>query len=174
MIEKAKKIKMIILDVDGTLTDGKIYIDSNHLEIKAFNVKDGFAVSSAVSLGMHFAIITGRRSKIVEKRAEELGVRFVYQKIKNKKAKLKELLEESGISLDETAYIGDDINDLPAMKMVGLKGATFDSAQEVKEIADFISNAKGGDGAVREFVEFILRAQDKWQDVIERFEFRLN
>jgi len=167
--ERAKKIKLIVLDVDGTLTDGNIYHGNNGEELKSFNVKDGFAIVQATLSGIKFAIITGRNSKIVEKRAKELKIEEIHQGIENKVKKLNEIMERHNILKEETAYIGDDINDLRAMNLVGLKGAPFDAVQEIKETADFISTACGGKGAVREFVEYILRVQGEWAKVIEKY-----
>ena len=169
MKKKAKKIKLIILDVDGTLTDGNIIIDDNGVESKSFNVKDGFAIANGIKQGVIFAIITGRTSKVVEKRAIELGINEVYQGIKNKIEILQNLLEKYDINFDEVAYMGDDINDIPALKRAGLKGATYDAVEEVKEIADFITSASGGKGAVREFVEYILREKKLWGKILENY-----
>lgn len=170
MKELAKNIKLIILDVDGTLTDGSIVIGNNGEELKSFSVKDGFAIVQAGLCGIKFAIITGRSSKIVEKRALELKIDEVHQGIKNKVAKLKEIMDKYGILESETAYMGDDVNDLMAMKMVGFKGAPFDAVQEIKEAADFISTAPGGKGAVREFVELILREQGHWKEIVKKYD----
>ncbi len=171
MEEKAKKIKMIILDVDGTLTDGSINIDNNGIESKSFNVKDGFAIVSAKKLGINFAIITGRNSKVVEKRAEELGITDIYQGIENKAEKIEEIKLKYNLKKENIAYIGDDINDLPGLMKAELKGTPYDGVQEVKKIADFISTSKGGEGAVREFVEYILRVQKLWGKIISKYNF---
>lgn len=169
--EKAEKIKLIILDVDGTLTDGNIYLDNNGNEMKAFNVKDGFAIAQAIKHGIIFVIVTGRSSELVVNRARELKITEVHQGIKNKTKKINEILEKYDILNEELAYIGDDINDFPAMKLAGFKGVPFDGVQELKEIADFISSACGGKGAVREFVETILRAKGIWNKIIESYSF---
>ncbi len=170
MFEKAEKIKLIVLDVDGTLTDGTIYIDNEGIETKGFDVKDGFAIANAVKEGIKVAIITGRKSRLVEKRAEELGIQYVFQGIHNKVIKLNELLNELGLSYEETAYIGDDINDLSAIKVAGFTASPKDGVQEVLERVDFVTNALGGKGAVREFLEFILKSQKKWENIISRYE----
>ncbi|OQY10549.1 MAG: 3-deoxy-D-manno-octulosonate 8-phosphate phosphatase [Fusobacteriia bacterium 4572_132] len=171
MEEKAIKIKMIILDVDGTLTDGSIHIDNNGIETKSFNVKDGFAIVSAKKMGINFAIITGRSSKVVAKRAEELGIIEIHQGIKNKAKEIEKIKEKYSLKKENIAYIGDDINDLPGLRKAGLKGTPYDGVQEVKKIADFISTAKGGEGAVREFVEYILRVQKLWKKIILKYNF---
>lgn len=170
MDEKAEKIKLIILDVDGTLTDGKIYIDNNGIEGKAFNVKDGFAIAQAIKFGIKFAIITGRSSKLVEKRAQELKIEDIYQGVNNKLEKLDQLCKKYNLNYGEIAYMGDDINDLPVLKRAGLKAVPNDAVREVKEIADFISCFSGGKGAVRELIEYILRKKNIWKDVVSSYD----
>lgn len=154
-----KNIKLIVLDVDGTLTDGNIYIDNNGIETKAFNVKDGFAIVNARKMGINFAIITGRTSLVVEKRARELGIKDLYQGIHNKIEKLDELLIKYNIDYSQCAYMGDDINDISAMEKVAFVGVPADGVEVVKSYAHFISNKNGGKGAVREFIDYILKNQ---------------
>lgn len=162
-------IELIILDVDGTLTDGKLYISNNGEEMKAFNVKDGLAISRALSLGKKIAIITGKTSNIVSLRAKELGIKEVYQGIKNKVSVLNELLMKYNITYENVAYMGDDLIDLSVMKQVKLSGAPKDSVPEILEISNFISTRNGGDGAVREFIEYILKEENLWANFIENF-----
>lgn len=162
-------IKLIILDVDGTLTDGKLYISNSGEEMKAFNVKDGLAISRALSLGKKIAIITGKTSNIVSLRAKELGIKEVYQGIKNKISVLNELLIKYNITYENVAYMGDDLIDLSVMKQVKLSGAPKDSVPEILEISNFISTRNGGDGAVREFIEYILKEENLWANFIENF-----
>ena len=150
-------IKLILLDVDGTLTDGGIYRDNNGEEFKKFNVKDGYVIINARKLGIDFGIITGRKSELVRIRAEELKIKYLYQGISEKVPILEELMESYNLKKEEIAYMGDDLNDLGIMKKVGLKGAPQDAVSEVKGIADFVSSKKGGEGAVTEFVESILK-----------------
>ncbi len=169
MTEKAKKIKMIVFDIDGTLTDGSIIIDSNGNESKKFSVKDGFAIAQAVLNGIICVIITGRESEVVKIRASELKITEVYQGIKEKAVKIREVAQKYNIKLEETAYFGDDINDLPAFLIAGFKGTTADGAEELKEKADFITNKSGGNGAGREFVQFILSAQGIWEKIIKKY-----
>ena len=170
MILKAKKIKLIVLDVDGTMTDGTIFMNNEGIETKAFNVKDGFAIVNAIKEGIKFAIITGRKSVLVEKRAEELGINYVFQGVFNKAETLIELLKELNFTLEEIAYMGDDINDLSILKIVGLSTAPKDAVEEVLSKVDYVTKALGGKGAVREIVEIIMKAQDKWGNVIKRYE----
>lgn len=169
MLEKVKKIKMIVFDVDGTLTDGSIIIESSGNESKKFNVKDGFAIAQAVASGIICVIITGRESEVVKIRAAELKISEVHQGIKDKSVKIKEVALKYGVSLEEIAYFGDDINDFPAFLISGFKGTTADGAEELKERADFVSKRKGGDGAAREFVELILKSKGIWEKIIEKY-----
>ena len=160
-------IKLILLDVDGTLTDGGIYRDNNGEEFKKFNVKDGYVIINARKLGIDFGIITGRKSELVRIRAEGLKIKYLYQGISEKVLILEELMESYNLKKEEIAYMGDDLNDLGIMKKVELKGAPQDAVSEVKDIADFVSSKKGGEGAVREFVEFILKKEEKWSKFLE-------
>ncbi|MCD8003146.1 MAG: 3-deoxy-D-manno-octulosonate 8-phosphate phosphatase [Clostridia bacterium] len=150
-------IKYFVMDVDGTLTDGKIYMSSSGELCKAFNIKDGCGIHDIlIPAGITPVIITGRRSEIVMKRCEEIGIKAVYQGVNNKIEKLKEVTSE----LNKVAYIGDDINDLSCMVLVkeagGFVGCPADAAQKVKEISDFIAEHNGGDGAVRDFIEWVV------------------
>ena len=161
-------IKLIILDVDGTLTRGEIIIGSNGEELKAFNAKDGYLINNAgKKCGKEFAIITGRKSKIVDIRAGEIGIKYVYQGIKNKVEIYKKLKEELKLQDEEIAYMGDDLNDYTVMKLAGLKGAPEDACEEIREIADYVSSKKGGEGAVREFLEYLLKKENLWSKIIE-------
>lgn len=151
-----KNIKLIVLDVDGTMTDGKIYIDNNGVESKSFNVKDGFAIVNAMKYGIKFAIITGRSSKVVEKRAEELKIEELYQGVENKLEILEKILSKYNITYKETAYMGDDLNDISVMKRVGFSAAPADCVEAVSDIVNFKSKYRGGEGAIREFIEYIF------------------
>ena len=149
------------MDVDGTLTDGKIYMGTSGELMKAFNIKDGAGIHDIlIPNGIIPVIITGRKSEIVKMRCKELGINEVYQGVSNKAKQLSDLLDKISIGIDCVAYIGDDINDLPCMNLVkqggGLIGCPVDSADSVKMLADFISSKKGGEGAVREFIEFLF------------------
>lgn len=150
------------MDVDGTLTDGKIYMGNAGELCKAFNIKDGCGIHDIlIPSGIVPVIITGRSSLIVERRCNELGIQKFYQGVGNKQVVLHKLLMESGYEYKNVAYIGDDINDLPCMKIIkkagGIIGCPADAVDEVIKVADFISKKNGGDGAVREFVEWILK-----------------
>ena len=161
-----KNIKLIVLDVDGTLTNGKIYIDNNKVETKAFNVKDGIAIAKWTALGGKAAIITGRNSTITEYRGKELGIQLIRQGIKNKSLALKEILVQENIELSEVCYIGDDINDYGVMQGVGFSGCPSDACIEIREISHFISKEKGGNGAVREILEKIMKANGMWDKTL--------
>lgn len=164
-----KSIKLIVLDVDGTLTDGKIYHDNNGNEIKSFNVKDGMGIIQALKSGINIAIITARKSSIVEKRSSELGIKYVFQGVHNKVKCLEQLLKDLNLDYRDTIYIGDDINDIGVMEKVRISACPRDSAELVKEKAHFISNYNGGDGAVREIIENVLKSQEKWRKIIENY-----
>lgn len=164
-----KDIKLVVLDVDGTLTDGKIYIDNNGVESKAFHVKDGMAIVQAIKHGIEILIITGKKSRIVEIRAKELGIKEIHQGIHHKDEMLKELLEKRNMELHEVGYVGDDINDLKIMTMVGFSACPSDAAVEIKQIANYISNFKGGEGAVREILRYILEEKGIWEDIIQNY-----
>jgi 3-deoxy-D-manno-octulosonate 8-phosphate phosphatase (KDO 8-P phosphatase) len=162
-----KQIKLIVLDVDGTMTDGGIYIDNNQLETKRFNIKDGAGILLAQSVGIEFMILTGRSSKCVEKRAEELHIKNVIQGVYNKASYLKEFTAEHNLLLENIAYIGDDLNDLPAMHHAGVSACPADGALEVKAYCDFVLTRNGGDGVVREFVEILLKEKNLWGKAID-------
>ena len=164
-----EKIKIVILDVDGTMTDGKISYDNNRIETKSFDVKDGMAIAQAIKYGIKVAIITGRTSKIVEYRASELGITDIYQGVENKIATLDGLLEKYSYNYENVAYMGDDINDIPAMIRASYVGITADAVSDVEEFAHFKSRYNGGYGAVREFVETILKANGIWNKIIENY-----
>ncbi len=165
-----KEIKLAVLDVDGTLTDGKIYIDNNGVESKAFNVKDGMAITQWIKADLDVVIITGRRSEIVEIRAKELGIKDIYQGIHAKKEKLIEVLEEKNIKLSEVVYIGDDINDLEVMKSVGYAACPRDAVKQIKKASNLVSEYNGGEGAVREILELLMEEKGVWKKVIEKYE----
>lgn len=151
-------IKLLFCDVDGTLTDGKIYIGNDGEIMKAFCVKDGYAIVEMLpKYGILPIIITGRQSEIVEKRAYELGIKQVYQGIKDKPALLQLLANEQKVPLSEIAFIGDDLNDFAAMKLCGFKACPADAVQEIRELCDYVSPHNGGHGAVRDICEQILK-----------------
>ncbi|MCI8638473.1 MAG: 3-deoxy-D-manno-octulosonate 8-phosphate phosphatase [Coprococcus sp.] len=153
-----KNIKYLVMDVDGTLTDGKIYMSNDGEAMKAFNVKDGCGIHDiAIPAGIDPVIITGRTSKILENRCKEIGIRNIYQGISNKMEKLRAITED----FTSVAYIGDDINDLTCMILIkevgGIVGCPRDAVKEVIALADYVAEHNGGDGAVRDFIEWLVR-----------------
>lgn len=159
-----KRIKYLVMDVDGTLTDGKIYMGSRGELFKAFDVKDGYGIHDILPRAdIVSVIITGRESEIVRQRCRELEIQKLYQGVSQKETVLEELLSQNGDSLNTVAFIGDDINDLSCMETVknggGLIGCPADAVKEIKELVDFVCANNGGQGAVREFVEWILHTQ---------------
>lgn len=149
-------IELIVLDVDGTLTDGKITYTQNGDELKSFCVKDGLAIASWIKLGKQVAIITGRTSKIVERRAKELGIQHFYQGIHNKKEVLEDLLKELNLTMDNVASMGDDLNDYVMLKSSKLSFVPFNASIHVQNIATEVLSAKGGESAVREMIEKLI------------------
>lgn len=166
--DRARGIRLVAMDVDGTLTDGAISL-SNEDETKTFFARDGLGISVARHAGIQFAIITGRQSAATERRARELKIEHIIQKCHGKAEALRKLCENASISLEETAFIGDDWNDVPAMRLVGLSAAPGDAPAEITEIADLVTDAAGGRGAVRELVEYLLEAQGGWAVACERW-----
>ena len=149
-------IKLLVLDVDGCLTDGSLTYSAEWIESKTFNVKDGLGISTWVKMGNHVAIITGRKSKIVQKRAEELGVQHLYQGINDKERVLKEIVEKLDISFEEVAVIGDDLNDFHMLRLAGKSFTPSDGVEAIKEIVDTVLSKKGGEGAVREMIDRLV------------------
>lgn len=149
-------IKLFVMDVDGTLTDGSIFIGEHGEVMKRFSCKDGYGIQNIIpQLGIMPAIITGRQSEILKRRCEELHIAHLVQNCQDKVSALMNMIQELGISLDEVAYIGDDLNDFEVMKIVGFRGCPADAVKEIKEICEFVSQSDGGRGAVREFIEWI-------------------
>ena len=162
-----QKIKLLALDVDGVLTDGSIYISPAGEVFKGFNAKDGMGISCALRSGLQIAVITGRQSPIVERRCEELGL--LQQGVKDKRLALQQMAQELGLVREEIAYMGDDLNDIPAFKASGLNIVPADAAMEVLAVADIITKASGGRGAVREAITMILAAQDNWNVIVNSY-----
>jgi len=162
-------IKLIAMDVDGVLTNGEIILTSNGEEIKGFSVHDGVGIKLAHIAGLTTAIITGRSSPIVAKRAKELGVNEVYQDVMSKEDVLDILTEKFKLKDYQIAFIGDDINDLRIMQRVGLKIATVNAVKEIKDVADFITEFEGGKGAVRDAINYILEKRGVLKDTIDKY-----
>jgi len=154
-------IKLIVLDVDGCLSDGKIIYSSDGSETKNFNVKDGLGITSWIKLGNQVAIITGRNSKIVQQRAEELGIQHLFQGIKDKQSVLKELILSLNIKPYEVGAVGDDLNDYKMLKYVGRSFAPKDGVKEIQELVNTTLSKKGGEGAVREMIDILVDANEQ-------------
>ncbi len=169
MEERLRKIRLLILDVDGVMTDGRIVYDSNGVESKFFNVKDGHGIKMLQRAGIEVAIISGRDSKVVANRAVELGIDRVFQKATDKLAPYIRLLADTGLSDDQIAFIGDDLIDIPLMKRVGFAAAPADAVLEVLPFVHFVTKNPGGFGAVREISDMLLKAQGKWGELTARY-----
>lgn len=169
LIEKIRKVKILILDVDGVLTDGRIIISDDGQETKCFNVRDGHGLKMIRRAGIEVIFLTGRKSMVVEHRARELGVEKVYQGSLDKLAVLMEILASGGISAEQVAYMGDDIVDLAVLSRVGFSIAVCDAHSEVLKVVDLVTQNPGGRGAVREVCEMIIKGQGKWEELTGRY-----
>lgn len=169
MEDRLKKIKLLVLDVDGVMTDGRIIFDSNGVESKFFNVKDGHGIKMLQRSGVEIGIISGRESVVVANRAAELGINLVYQKALDKMVPYRQMLETTGLLDEQVAYMGDDVIDIPIMRRVGFAAAPADAVTEVLPHAHFIARNKGGWGAVRELCDQILKAQGTWENITARY-----
>ncbi len=165
-----KNIRLVVLDVDGVLTDGSIVMDENGVETKTFCVTDGTAIKWMLQSGLTVAIMSGRASGVVDRRCEELGIKWVYQKILKKGEKIVEAAAAAGVPLEQTVFVGDDLLDIPAMRKCGLAVAVADARDEVKAVADYVTETPGGRGAVREFAERLLKANGAWDTILERYQ----
>ena len=160
-------IKLLVIDVDGTMTDAGIYYDENGNELKKFCTKDAAGFFAAHKVGIKIMVLTGRECAATTRRMNEMKVDYLCQNIKDKVSYLNGFIEEQGLNASQIGYIGDDLNDLPAMKMVGYVACPADSCVEVKNIANYISTVKGGYGAVRDAIEHLLRESNEWEDAIK-------
>jgi 3-deoxy-D-manno-octulosonate 8-phosphate phosphatase (KDO 8-P phosphatase) len=168
-IRKAKDVRLLILDVDGVLTDGKIIYTDGGEEIKSFNVKDGHGLKLLMRAGIEVAVITGRRSRVVEHRCKDLGISCVFQGCKDKIEAYHRLLKEKNLTDDEVGFVGDDLTDIPVLERVGFSATVADGTEEVKQRVHYVARAKGGEGAVREICEAICKLQNKWDEVTQRY-----
>lgn len=162
--DKAKSIRMLVLDVDGVLSDGRIYMGNQGEELKTFHTRDGFGMKALLNAGIDIAIITGRESAIVTNRMKALGVNLVFQGAGEKQPVFEHLLKQQQLTPQQTAYMGDDVVDLPVMRMVGLSIAVADAHPLVQREADLTTRTQGGYGAVREICDLILQAQNQLTD----------
>jgi 3-deoxy-D-manno-octulosonate 8-phosphate phosphatase (KDO 8-P phosphatase) len=166
---RARRIKLLLMDCDGVLTDGRLWLTADGDEQKAFHARDGQGISLLHRAGLKTGIISGRTSSAVELRAQDLKMSYVRQYAKDKIKALEEILQEAGISADECAYVGDDLGDISVMHRVELAVAVADAVEETKQAAHYVTRLPGGQGAVREVCELILVAQGRWGELMERF-----
>ena len=160
------KIKLLVMDMDGTLTDGKIYIGNNGEMFKSFCVKDGYGITHILpNNSIESAVITGRQSEIAKYRCKELGIKYLYQGIKDKLKTMEHLMSELSLDYKNIAYIGDDDNDLECMQKAGITGCPADSSMNIIKISDFVSKKTGGNGAVRDFIEWIIFNEGVYENV---------
>ncbi len=157
--KKARQIRLLALDVDGVLTDGRLYFSAAGEELKAFNTLDGHGIKMLQASGVQVAIITGRSSGLVARRAADLGIQHLYQGREDKLVALQELWDATGYSAADTAYVGDDWPDLPALRKAALGIAVANAAPELRQHADWCTRARGGEGAVREVCQLLMQAQ---------------
>lgn len=169
LTEKAKKIKLLLLDVDGVLTDGRIVYDSRGGDMKFFDVHDGLGVYALKKAGIPTILITAKGSRAIKPRARDMQVEAVYENISPKTVVLERILKKYQLSHDEICFVGDDLVDLCLMQSVGFPIAVFNAAAQIKEVASYITVREGGRGAVREIAELILKAQGKWSEVMKSY-----
>ncbi len=166
---KLKKIKLLLLDVDGVMTEGNIIYNDNGTETKIFNVKDGLGLRLLMDSGILTGIVTGRSSNALRHRCKNLGINYIFDGISDKGSLLNSIIKKTSIPSDEIAFAGDDLPDIPLLKLVGLSIAVADAHEKVKEHADMITVSNGGRGAVREICETILMAKGLWEQAINDF-----
>jgi 3-deoxy-D-manno-octulosonate 8-phosphate phosphatase (KDO 8-P phosphatase) len=167
--QRAARIKLLLMDCDGVLTDGRIWIFENGEEQKGFHTHDGLGIDLWHRAGLRSGIISGRTSTAVERRAQGLGMTFIWQGRTDKEKVFAETLAQAGVTNSEVAYIGDDLNDIPLMLRSGLGVAVADASPETREHAHYVTQLAGGYGAVREVIELILKAQGRWTDLIHQY-----
>lgn len=167
--QRAARVKLLLMDCDGVLTDGRIWIFENGEEQKGFHTRDGLGIDLLHRAGLRSGIISGRVSSAVERRAQNLGIEFICQGCENKLEVFSEILSQAGITNAEVAFVGDDLNDLPLLLQSGLGVAVADAASETREHAHYVTNASGGYGAIREVVELILKSQGRWDELVKSY-----
>jgi 3-deoxy-D-manno-octulosonate 8-phosphate phosphatase (KDO 8-P phosphatase) len=167
-LERAGRVRLILLDVDGVLTDGRIHMSSNGDEGRSFFVRDGLGIRMGQVAGLEFGILSGRESEVVARRAAELRITELHQRVHYKADCFREVVERLGIPADAVCFVGDDLIDVPAMRLAGFAVAPADAAPETLEAAHYVTQCEGGRGAVREVVDLVLRASGKWEAVLER------
>ncbi|MGB5748590.1 MAG: HAD hydrolase family protein [Desulfobacterales bacterium] len=168
-LEKLKHIQLLLLDVDGVLTDGSIIYNDAGSETKIFNARDGFGLKLVMQAGIKVGIVTGRSSNALRHRCDNLGIRYIFDGLADKAIILEKIATQTGVGPDNAAFVGDDLPDLPIMKRAGLSIAVADAHEIVRQKADWTTRARGGHGAVREVCEALLKAQGLWDELVERY-----
>ncbi len=167
--QKASRVQLFLFDVDGVLTDGTVVMHADGSESKAFHIRDGSAIVWAQRAGLQVGLLSARTSGATAQRAAQLGIRLVSQGVSNKLTGYEQIVKQTAVSDDAVAYMGDDLLDLPVLGRVGFSAAPSDAAEEVRERVDWVSRLPGGRGAVRDMIEFVLRAQHKWDGVVTQY-----
>ncbi|HYB20109.1 MAG TPA: HAD-IIIA family hydrolase [Thermodesulfobacteriota bacterium] len=170
--ERAKRVRLLLLDVDGVLTDGRLAFDGAGREIKFFHIRDGQGIRFLQQAGIRVGIVTGRKSEAVDFRAQELGIDLIFQKVRDKEKALGTILKKENLQAEQVCYVGDDLVDLAVLSSVGLGVAVADAAAEVRTLAHYTTRFPGGQGAVREICERILKAQGKWERIIQTYRYK--
>jgi 3-deoxy-D-manno-octulosonate 8-phosphate phosphatase (KDO 8-P phosphatase) len=166
---RASQVRLILMDVDGVLTDGRIHVSDQGIESRAFDARDGLGIKLGQKAGLTFGIISGRESSLVEKRSRELGIDEIHQRIHDKLGRAREIQERLSIEADAVCYVGDDLIDLPLMRAVGFAAAPADAMAEVRAVAHLVTGKNGGRGAVREVIDRVLQASGRWDDVTRHY-----
>lgn len=166
------KIRLFVIDVDGTMTDGGLYYDEEGNETKKFCTKDAAGFFTAHQVGIKIMVLTGRECAATARRMKEMSVEYLCQNVKNKREFLERFMGEHGLDREEIGYIGDDLNDLPPMELAGFVGCPKDSCDEIREIADYVSGIKGGYGAVRDIISYVLKQRGQWEEAFHAVYYR--
>jgi len=169
ILERARKIELLLLDVDGVLTDGRLTMSNDGAELKSFHARDGLGIRMAQRGGIMIGLISGRESKVVADRAEELYITEVHQRIYDKLEKFKEILQRLKLEPEQVCYMGDDLVDIPVLRVVGLAAAPADAIEQARTAAHYVTERNGGGGCVRELVDILIQATGKWDKVSSRF-----
>ena len=163
-----KQIKYLIIDVDGTMTDAGIYYDEHGNELKKFCTRDAAGFFAARKVGIKLMVLTGRECQATTRRMQEMKIDYIVQNVKNKESYIRDFMKQKRISCEELGYIGDDLNDLPAMKLCAFVGCPLDACEEVKARADYIAEVRGGHGAVRDVISAMLKKRGEWKQIIDK------
>ena len=169
LMEKLKRIQLLLLDVDGVLTDGSIFYNDDGREIKVFNARDGFGIKLVIQAGITVGIVTGRSSEALRHRCENMGIQHLYDGVEDKAGMLENIATQTGIEAEHAAFVGDDLPDLPLMRRTGMSIAVADAHEIVRQKADWTTRAPGGRGAVREVCEALLKAKELWDEIAARY-----